>query len=51
MRIKTIAVVTIGLLIAGAAFAVAHPHSVADARLGAAWHCSRTMVITTCQQS
>lgn len=48
--IKSIAIVTFGLLIAGAAIAAFHPHSVAEARLGADWRCNRTVVITICQQ-
>ena len=51
MRIKTIAFLTFAVLIAGAAIAVAHPYSVADTRLGADWHCTRTVVITSCQHS
>jgi hypothetical protein len=51
MRTKTIAFVTIALLIASAAVAAAHPYSVHETRLGADWHCSRIMVVTTCQRS
>jgi hypothetical protein len=51
MRIKIIAVLTFGLLIAGAAIAAAQPQSITEARLGADWHCSRTMVVTTCHRS
>jgi hypothetical protein len=47
MRIKAIAFVTIALLTASAAVAAAQPYSVCETRLGADWHCSRTMVVVT----
>jgi hypothetical protein len=40
---------TVGMLLAGGAVAIARPYTVSEARLGPSWHCSRTLVITTCQ--
>jgi hypothetical protein len=52
MRIKAIAFATIAVLTASAAVAAAHPYNVCEIRLGADWHCSRTMVVvTTCHRS
>jgi len=51
MRIRTIAFLTFGLLIASAAIVTLRPHSITEAGLGSDWQCSRNMIITSCKRS
>jgi hypothetical protein len=48
-RSRTLALVGVALVAAGAAVAVGRPHVVSEAFLGNEWQCSRTVfLITTC---
>ena len=50
-RARALAAIALLLTGAGTVIAVARPHAVTDAGLGAEWQCSRTLFVVSCSHS